>query len=265
MGIKKYLKLFFAYSRQYLIYSLTYRVSFVVELLVETGYNLSFVLFYVVIYQNTKTIGGWDYNQMLFFMGLTIISSELMVAYIFGDKLWHLPENIKNGVVDFWLLKPIHPLFSALMPPYTTPLFTSLPGFYLVLSSYSQITPPPDIIQILVAMIVFCLGMFTLMCAGTAVTLLSFKFVNASTLPRIVSRAVFEYKSYPHTIYKGFLKVVFFVLFPVVYVSSVPTDALFHQVDWILALAALVLAIVFLFILKVTWDKMIRLYSSASS
>lgn len=263
MGIKRYTKLFFINMRQYLIYSLTYPVSFLIELLVELGYNAAFLLFYVVIYQHTNLVGGWTYYQMLFFLGLNIVVSELLVGLIFGDKIWHLPEYIKNGTVDFWLLKPVHPLFSALMPPYTTSLIAGIPGLYIMAVTFQKIASNP--VSIIAAVGVFICGLIIIMCLAIILSLFSFIFVGASTLPRIVSQLIFEYKAYPHSIYKGVFKTVFFFIVPVVYVASVPSQFLFSGVTWWHLFFALFLAIFLWKLMFITWDKMITFYSSASS
>lgn len=265
MAIKKYLRLILINTRLYLIYSLTYRVSFLIELAVELGYSVAFTLFYVVIFQQVKSIGGWNYDQTLFFIGLNIVASELLVGFVFADKIFNLPENIKNGKVDFWLLKPVHPLFTALMPPYTTAFVAAIPGVYIMFLATQSASFHLDPLSYFFAVVVFFCGMFIAGCVSIIISLLAFVFINANSLPNIATKVVFEFTAYPHTIYQGLLKGLFFILVPLVYATSVPTSFIFNGVYWPHLFAAIILAVLFGKLTVIIWNQMIRRYSSASS
>jgi len=93
---------------------------------------------------------------------------------------------------------------------------------------------------------------------------LSFLFINTTTFPKIGEEIIF-YKENPHHIYKGALKVIFFYIFPVIFVTSVPASTIVKGIEWRLVLIGILLATLFITITIFTWNRLIRFYSSASS
>lgn len=94
---------------------------------------------------------------------------------------------------------------------------------------------------------------------------LAFKFLNAVMIPEISKNMVEYFMERPHTIYQGILKVLFFWIWPVVFIASVPTDVLLHKIEIKYIYLSLFFAVFLLFLTVKIWNRMIKLYSSASS
>ncbi|MDP2918056.1 MAG: ABC-2 family transporter protein, partial [bacterium] len=140
MELKRYFKIYSHYFRFSLMAAIVYRANFLVQLIVEFGYIFWLLFFIQVVYGNVSEIAGWNYLEMLFLIGCAIVFSELFVAlfYVWGFRV--LPEKIKNGEIDFVLVKPLHSLFAlSLGRPYIASFISAIPGFYLMFYSFSHL------------------------------------------------------------------------------------------------------------------------------
>lgn len=129
----KYIKIYFKLFKFGFILATAYRASFLIEILVELGYQIGFILFFVGVLMNVKSIGGWTYHEVMFLAGLSIVVSEVTLGAIYVFNLSRLPEKIKNGEIDTILLKPINSLFYlSLGLPYFASFVSCLTGIYVM-------------------------------------------------------------------------------------------------------------------------------------
>ncbi|MBN2016500.1 ABC-2 family transporter protein [Candidatus Dojkabacteria bacterium] len=243
----------------------SYRISFFVELAVEFGYQGAHILFFNVIFSNIKELAGWSYHEMLFLAGINVITSEVLLGALSIFNLRRLPEKIRTGALDAIILRPLNSLFQAsLGHPYIMSFISTISGFFLMFYAISHSDLSLNTSGVFA-------GIFLLACGfiiGFSILVISasfsFLFINTPSIPSI-GEHIFFYKSNPHHVYEGALKVIFFYIFPVVFVSSIPAYTMMHGPSGGPILIGGILAIVFLFAAITFWNKMIKHYSSASS
>lgn len=262
----KYLKIYKTLFKYSFIQSTAYRASFIFQMIVELGYQVVIVVFFVVIFGNVKEIAGWDYNQILFLTGLNVVASELIIGSIFIFGLWRLPTAIKDGDIDVALLKPVNALFNlSLARPYFASILAALPGFGLMWYAASRMDISISLGAILLGVLLFICGLVIAYSIAVIFSSLSFYFVSATGLPKIAEQIIVQYKTNPFDVYQGALRILFFFIVPVVFISSVPAAAMIRTLDPIMIILAPVFATVLLLLAVKTWNKMIKYYSSASS
>jgi len=113
--------------------------------------------------------------------------------------------------------------------------------------------------------LLFVCGLVIAYAVSVIISSLCFYFVNASALPKTASTILNNYTSNPASVYQGALRIILLLVIPIVFVTSVPAEAMIRTVSWSTALASPVIAFVFLWIAVATWNYMIKYYSSASS
>jgi len=264
--IRKYLRIYAILFRFGFIFSTTYRVSFFIELLVEIGYQIAFILFYFVIFNNIKNIMGWNFYEIMFLTGLNIVTSELILGSLYIFNLRRLPEKIKNGDIDLILVKPINSLFYlSLGIPYFSAFVSIIPGILLMIYSYNRLNLPLNFFAALVSIFVLINGFILAFSFSIILSSLSFKYINTYTIPLIAEKIILYYKDRPHQVYQGILKLVFFIIIPVVFVSSIPSYILIKNIVWNYVMVSLFLSCIFFFIALKVWEIMIKNYTSASS
>ncbi len=264
-SIIRYLKIYGLWFKMSLVEFTTYRISFFIGMAVEIGYQVSSVVFFMIIFGNVNEIAGWSYEEIMFLTGLDIVTSEVVLGSFSIFNLRRLPEKIKNGDLDVELLKPINSLFNlSVSKPYVASILSTFTGVFLMFWFGVRSGASISIVQIIAGVLIIICGV---MLAYSIIVILSsftFVFVNNDRLPYLGEKIVF-FKESPHHVFRGPFKVIFFYILPVVFMASVPTTTILRGVDWGYLGLAFVLAGVFLTIAVLTWNRMIKFYTSASS
>lgn len=265
-NIYRYFKIYLKLFRFALIESTTYRISFFIEVIVESGYDIAFLIFFQILFSNITQIGDWDKNQIMFLNGINIITSELIlgIAFIFGIE--KLPQRIKNGEVDVTLLKPLNSMFSlTLAQPYYTSFIASIAGLIIAVYYYIQMKLEFSLLGIVSGTYMLILGLILGYTVCVTFASLSFKYVGNSFLVEVIQRAMLEFKYLPHPVYKGILRFVFFLIIPAVFISSVPAETFFKGPSLNMLILSTALTILWTFIAIKMWNRMIVYYTGASS
>lgn len=109
----KYWKVFVTFARNSLIRDMTFRTNFTLQCISSLGWTLMNVGFYLIIFQYTTSIGadsGWDRDKFFLFIATTWFINSLVQAF-FMPNAEEFSELIRNGGLDFALLKPIDTQF----------------------------------------------------------------------------------------------------------------------------------------------------------
>lgn len=261
-NLKRYSGLFAMFLRNNLNISMSYRTIFFTELAVQLGYQVVAIVLVGVVYANVESVAGWTYYEMLFLIGLDILTTEVLFGVFVVFNMRYLPELIKDGVVDTHLLKPVDDMFLLTMGrPWTLGVLSGISGIYLIVYSFVKSEVLFSVINCMSFIWILVCGSICIYSFLVIITSLSFRFTNVSVLPNIGS-TLMQFKRNPHQIYRGPLKVIFYVLIPVVFVGGIPSLALLRGIEvWYLA-ASTILAVLFVSFSRVVWLYMIKFYSS---
>ncbi len=246
---------------------MAYSGNFIVCLLVELVYQGAHFAFFGIIISQTMSIAGWGVNEIIILIGFDTIMSELITGMFIVWNTREIPKKIWSGELDRVLLKPIHPLFSlTLGTPYFPSFVSSLTGVILVIVGFQNLDITLNIVNLMSSILFFIFGYIIVSSILVIISLLTFFFQDTWTIPRIGERIAYSYSALPHNIFTGTLKFIFFLIIPVVYVSSFSADALFNKsIDYSILLISGLLAILFILLIQLVWALAIKNYSSASS
>jgi ABC-2 type transport system permease protein len=109
-GVARYWRLFLALARFNLATELSFRANFLVKLLVEALWLAIVVIFYKKLFDNTRTIAGWDFYEYLLFVGCFYALSGVVETFFLSNCL-EFQELVRTGDLDFYLIKPIDEQF----------------------------------------------------------------------------------------------------------------------------------------------------------
>lgn len=73
-------------------------------------FYLTNILFFKVIYTHTTSLGGWNEAEAMFFISCVFVVDAFNMT-VFASNTWWLPIFINRGDLDYYLTKPISPLF----------------------------------------------------------------------------------------------------------------------------------------------------------
>lgn len=260
----RYVKIYAQFVKLQAMYHFMYRQGLLMGLLVDLGHVLITIVFFNILYRNVTEVAGWDYHEMLVFLGMHIFSSFAVLNTVSILNLRTLPEKIKNGAVDLVLVKPLSSMFVlSFEKPYLVGFLSALPGVYLIYYGFSHSGHSLSILGVFIATLVFICGYVIAASIQIMMASVSFRWINATTLPKISEKMFTNFKANPRLVYQGMTRVVFTFVFPAVFMASVPAEFLLGEIgiEW-LGLAFLMASIFMILTVKV-WNFMIRGYTSA--
>lgn len=262
----RYASLFWEYLKNYAKTRLTYRADFWVEVLSDLlfqGMNLIFIL---VVFQHTESLGGWSEAEVVFVYGFFMIPYGLFSTFF---SIWNFSERyIVKGEMDRVLTRPAHSLYQVLLENVDPPsLIGSLVGAIIMGLCWTQLGLPFQILDVLMLLLLI-FGAF-LIYAGlyTAISAISF-FSDAPTgiVPLLYN--IQNYGRYPVNIYNKLIRFVLTWVLPFAFVGVIPASYFLEKKSDDLSQLALLTPVMGLIVFTLSllfWNYGVRRYRGAGS
>jgi ABC-2 type transport system permease protein len=271
-----YLRVFLTFARNSLVRDMTFRSNFLIDAFTSLAWMAMSLAFYLLIYEYTQRIGpegseGWEKYQFFVFIATTVLVNSIVQAF-FMPNADEFSELIRTGGLDFALLKPIDTQFLISLRKIE---WSSLSNFFFACGllgfSLWKLDFRPGLAACLLYPLYVACGvaiLYSLMITMAAV---------AVWLGRNQSLYDFwfyitNFARYPMEIYQGPvgtpLRIAFTYLIPVLIVVNVPARLLAKPLQanqWPLALFALVATAGSLWASRLTFQRALVSYRSASS
>ncbi|MES2527390.1 MAG: ABC-2 family transporter protein [Bdellovibrionota bacterium] len=262
--MKRYLRLYLYFLRFSFSKAMEFRIDFTFRIVMDCIYYVVNILFFKVIYLHTPMLGGWREDEIMVFVGAYILIDAINMT-IFSTNLWWLPWLINKGELDYYLIRPVNPLFFLSLREFSANSFMNLiiaAGFLIyTLIQYQGSFGAAEIFLFLAlilngSLLYFCIQMLTIL--PVFWTQSTRGFVDLFyTLGLAMER--------PHRIYRGFFKILFTTLLPFALIASFPVKVFLEGPDLMTMLHLTAVTISFFALLIFVWGKGLRNYSSASS
>jgi len=253
-------RLLAAFFRNCVAREMMFRSSFVMSLISGYGWSLVMLLFLAAVVGRVQNLGGWERRDIYVLVGTFMIVQGL-AQFLFEANMWRIASYVREGTLDFVLVKPVDSQFFASMRYMNLPsLGLLLPGIGLVATG----ARPPFVVRDLV-----------LYLGGTAAgigILYAVSFILATTTIWFVRAemgglvyGLFDVMRLPADVYPRVLRLAFTYVLPLVFIASVPAQTLQHRGHPAVALAGMGAAAVALVLARAFWFFALRFYSSTGS
>jgi ABC-2 type transport system permease protein len=242
---------------------LEYRVDFLISAVTAVITFGAGLLVLQVMFRYSQSLGGWTFHQALALYGIYLLLEEFATGFL-AYNIGSVPELIRRGDLDFILLKPVDSQLQVSIRHFR---IVSLPAYLLGFGilGYAMVA-----MGSLTALNVLLLAAF-LVCALLIVyTIWALLHTLAFWLVRVeniaqVFYAVFKVARFPIGAFPGPMQVIFTVVVPITFMTTVPASAASGILDWRLGLAAPLIAALGLWLSHRFWQFALRHYTSASS
>jgi ABC-2 type transport system permease protein len=219
---------------------------------------------FLLIVKNTVTrLGDYTTDQMIvFFLTYQIIDQGSQILF---RHVYSFGSAVNEGTLDFYLTKPINPLFTALFGwPDLVDVFFFIPtlsiSVWLITTLSVTVTPSSIILYILF----LCNGLC--MSAGLHILVLSSSIFTTSIDGAIwIFRDLTRLGQFPVTIYAQPLRSILFFVVPIGVMITIPAELLLGLPDSIHWVSALGSGLFFLAGSIWVWKQALKSYTSASS
>jgi ABC-2 type transport system permease protein len=262
--IGRYARLTGLMMRNCLVREMQFKANFMVRLVTELLWLVMQFIYIGVIYGQTGQIAGWTVWEMVVLVGTNHLITQLFEA-LFYDNCMRLIDQIRQGDLDFSLIKPINTQFlvSLRYTDYAS-IANSTLGLGIVLFALGKMGTGLTLGGAVI---------FILLVANSILIYYSILFIlSAWTFWIGRSNNLLElywqfgqFSRYPGDIYPWFLRGLLFTLIPMLVVSNFPAGVLIHKLEsgWIFY--GFGIGLLFLIFTSWVWRAGLRQYRSASS
>jgi ABC-2 type transport system permease protein len=258
------LKLLSAFLRVNVQMSLAYRADTVVNILLNLMWLGWELLSLSIIFNNTETIGGWGFGELIALLGVFRLVHTLMIALIWPNTE-KFNQSIRDGSMDYTLLQPINSMFLV-----TFSRITVWRAWDLVLATIlivvginvaGDTTTPGNILTFFVLTISGAIVIYSLWIVLIALTFWFTKFDNNVT----ILQALFDAGRYPVTVYPMWLRILVTFIIPIAVATTIPLQALRGELNLGRVLMFVVIGILSFLVASQVWKAGLKQYSGASS
>ena len=250
---------------------LEYPGNAVIELIAVVG-NLAGSLFVLtLLYGHGRDLGGWSWNAALVVLGLYTLLDGL-TSCLLQPNLSRIVQHVQTGSLDFVLLKPIDSQFwlsTRQISPWGLPAViagTGLVAWGLVHAAPTDLGAQPGMLlgRLLLGLALLSAAAAILYSLWFLLASLSIWFVKVWNATEVL-RYTLVAGRYPVSAYPPGLRLLFTLVLPVTFLTTVPAEALLGRATPTWALASLAAAALSLWLSRAFWRQALRHYTSASS
>ena len=243
---------------------LEYQANVLIELL-AVAMSLSGSLFLLsLFYGPDQTLGGWSWAQALMVQGLYTVFDGMASTWL-RPNLGAIVTHVREGTLDFVLLKPIDSQFWLSLRTLSP---AGLPeiglGFTLLLWGAAQADVALTWPALLTMLVMLLAGAFILYALWFLIAATSIWFVKTWNATEVL-RTLLASGRYPLDAYPAPLRLLFTLVLPVAFLTTVPAEALLGRSHAPILCLGLVLATGFFVLARCFWLYALRFYTSASS
>ncbi len=264
MNLRKYLKVYKKFLHTSLASELEYKTNILVDLITAILSLVGSIFLLSIFFQNSGYIGGWQFEQALIIQAIYTILNGITNTW-FNPNLTEIVKHIREGTLDFVLLKPIDSQFFISLKKINPSGFLEIMLGFLLLFYCIRIN------QINLNLSFLTLSLITISCSICILYSLWF-FISTTTIWFVktwnaieVLRSFLYIGRFPLNSFSFSLRIFFSVFIPIAFITTIPSEVFLGlSVLWKIILEVIV-ATVFLITSRKLWLFALKFYSSASS
>jgi len=223
------------------------------------------VIFFNIIFANTKTLAGWNFYQVLFLYAFIKFLATMQSAWTKKGIKSLATELIRMGDYDFYATKPFDSMLLVSISKPRLYSFIALlfeTGLMTYAAANSGFNFGFNNVFWFLFLAVFSILLFYFLSIITIIP--AFWTTRLYSITDFMNRAI-QFAKYPSGVFPGILRTALSTAFPILVVSFFPVRQLFYppQISYIIYMV--VITFVFGFIARSLWRLGEKNYGSASS
>ena len=244
--------------------SLAYRADTIINILLNLMWLGWDLLSLSIIFNNTTTIGGWGFPELLALLGVFRLINTMMIALVWPNTE-KFNQSIRDGSMDYTILQPVNSMFLV-----SFSRITIWRGWDLLLAivligvgihmSGDSVTP----LQILTFVLLAISGVIVIYSLWIILIALTFWFTKFDNNVTIM-QALLDSGRYPVTVYPVWLRIIVTYIIPIAVATTVPLQALRGDLNLSRILIFVGIGIASFLVATQVWKAGLKRYSGASS
>jgi ABC-2 type transport system permease protein len=217
------------------------------------------------VFDQRRSVAGWSYEQALVVLGWFSLLKAVLEGGV-TPSLTSVVEGVRNGALDFVLLKPADAQFlvsTAKFEPWRAIDFVG--AMVIFAYAFHKLGRWPRPADVAVALVLLLVAVLLLYSIWILVVSASFWVVRMDNLSYLFG-SIFDAARWPIDAFKSeLLRNVFTYVFPLALMTTFPARALLGSLGPHNTALALAGGVVFTVVARLVWTRAMRFYTSASS
>tara|TARA_A100001035_G_scaffold202230_1_gene162462 strand:- start:345 stop:1139 length:795 start_codon:yes stop_codon:yes gene_type:complete len=264
MSQRKYLKVYTKFLHTSLASELEYKTNILIDLVTAILSLIGSIFLLSIFFQNNGLIGGWEFKEALIIQGIYTILNGITNTW-FNPNLTEIVKHIREGTLDFVLLKPIDSQFFISLKKINPS------GFLEIILGFSLLLFCIRINQININLSFLTLSLVTVLCSVCILYSLWF-FISTTTIWFVktwnateVLRSFLYIGRFPLNSFSFPLRIFFSIFIPITFITTIPSEVFLGMSQLWKIFLEVIVAIIFLMTSRKFWFFALKFYSSASS
>ncbi len=226
---RSYLDAYGRYWRINLLTMLEYRANFFMWAGFTLVYHASAIVALWVTLRNFPSINGWNFRDTAFMYGLWFLGHGIHNTFFF--TIGNVPEFIREGRFDRFLVRPLDTLFQAMtVPQQIWPDELVLAIVYMIIvTPYSGVHV--DWLFLIYVPLVGIGGALIDFGINLTIATIAFWFIRIESLRWVIMSLEQDFSRYPISIYQRGVRVVLAFILPFAFMNYFPATFLLHKTE----------------------------------
>ena len=264
MNLRKYFKVYTKFLHTSFASEMEYKTNILIDTITAILSLIGSMFLLSIFFQNNGSIGGWAFEQALIIQGIYTILNGMTNTW-FNPNLTEIVKHIREGTLDFVILKPIDSQFFISLKKINPSGFLEIMlGFVLLLFCIR-------INQINLDLSFLFLSLITIICSISILYSLWF-FISTTTIWFVktwnateVLRSFLYIGRFPLNSFSLSLRIFFSVFIPIAFITTIPSEVFLGISQLWKILLEVFVAALFLITSRKFWFFALKYYTSASS
>ena len=216
------------------------------------------------IFANTRSLAGWTVFEVVTLVGVFRVMSGV-VGLVVAPNMRLMMEDIRNGGLDFALIKPVSSQFYVSARRVVAWRMTDVAiGMAMIAVGCAKLHTQMSWTSVGHFMVMLLAGVMIIYSFWLVLATSAFWFTRISNI-EMVFWSIFEVGRYPVTIYPRWIRWGLTYVFPLAFLTTFPAGSLVGKFDVSGLAVALSVAAVSFTIASIFWRVGLRHYSGASA
>jgi ABC-2 type transport system permease protein len=244
--------------------SLAYRADTIINILLNLLWLGWELLSLNIIFNNTTSIGGWGFPELVALLGVFRLVNTMMIALIWPNTE-RFNQSIRDGSMDYTILQPVNSMFLITFSRITVwrvwDLMLAIVLIAIGINMSGDLITPLQILTFILLAISGVIVIYSLWIVLIALTFWFTKFDNNVT----IMQALLDSGRYPVSVYPVWLRIIVTYIIPIAMATTIPLQALRGDLNLVSILTFVGIGILSFLVASQVWKSGLKRYSGASS
>ena len=260
--MRRHLHVFALQLRVAALTLLQHRIDFVIDGVMGLFWSATAAVPLLVLFQTRRAVAGWSLPEALVVLGCFQVLKGVLDGAI-QPSLRHVVEQIRDGTLDFTLIKPLDAQFMVSTSRFAIwRASDALGGLVMLGWALQRVGHRPSPSAVGLALLLLAAGLLILYSTWIIVVSAAFFVMNVDELSYLMT-TIYDFGRWPASLFRGVLALVFTFVVPLALMTTYPALALLGRLDVAHAGLALAVAGVFGLVGRGIWVRALGHYVGA--